>query len=122
MDEVELYEILTKSGNNNRYFGVTGLLTFRNGRFMQLLEGEETTVRDTYKRIRSDLRHVEVTTIADQSVEKQEFEEYKMCFEAKYERLFKDNQGYISRRDCLRVFRKRAIGKKVRDQLLSMIA
>ena len=38
--------------------GITGLLLFIDGGFLQMLEGEERAVRELYTRIAADRRHL----------------------------------------------------------------
>ena len=53
----DLYALLAKSRTNNTRAGVTGMLLYRDGNFMQVLEGEEGAVRAVYERIERDPRH-----------------------------------------------------------------
>jgi hypothetical protein len=53
----ELDAIVTVARRNNQMLGLTGLLIHGDGGFLQLLEGEERAVRDTYGRICTDTRH-----------------------------------------------------------------
>lgn len=49
--KAELLSLLTKSRENNSKVGLTGLLIYKDGSFMQVLEGEETAVLATHERI-----------------------------------------------------------------------
>ena len=53
----ELFELLEICRENNTRLGITGMLLYKDGNFMQLLEGEETPVRRLYEKIGSDSRH-----------------------------------------------------------------
>ncbi|TAK28698.1 MAG: BLUF domain-containing protein [Myxococcaceae bacterium] len=57
IDEETLRSILRTSREHNARLGVTGALFYRNGNFLQVLEGEETVVRALFARIRTDPRH-----------------------------------------------------------------
>lgn len=59
----ELLELLRVSRENNMRDGITGLLLYKDGKFMQLLEGPEATVCATYSRIEKDRRHHDVTIL-----------------------------------------------------------
>ena len=61
----DLNQILTVSRANNAALDVTGLLLFIDGGFLQILEGEETTVRALYDRIAADPRHWETRLLLD---------------------------------------------------------
>ncbi|OIQ84093.1 blue light- and temperature-regulated antirepressor YcgF [mine drainage metagenome] len=55
-----LLEILDSAQPKNSDVGITGLLAFHNGRFIQLLEGSEEAVNRLYQVIRSDPRHTDL--------------------------------------------------------------
>jgi serine/threonine protein kinase len=59
----ELLDILTRAQYKNMRLDVSGLLVFRDGRFMQLLEGAEQTVKDLFATIRHDPRHTNVEVL-----------------------------------------------------------
>ena len=60
---------------------VTGLLLYKQGSFMQALEGEEDTVRGLYGRICGDPRHHDVSTLAEIGVAERQFPDWSMKFE-----------------------------------------
>jgi hypothetical protein len=53
----DLEDILARSRRNNAAVGLTGLLIFHDGNFLQVLEGEPDRVRACYQRITGDRRH-----------------------------------------------------------------
>jgi hypothetical protein len=55
--QAELLELLARSRENNSKLGVTGMLLYKNGEFMQVLEGSEQTVRTLVAKIERDPRH-----------------------------------------------------------------
>jgi hypothetical protein len=55
--QASLDEVLLLSRRNNKIKGVTGMLVFYNGQFLQVLEGNPSDVIGTYDRIASDPRH-----------------------------------------------------------------
>ncbi|MES2472605.1 MAG: BLUF domain-containing protein [Pseudomonadota bacterium] len=76
-----LNEILDASRANNALLGVTGLLIYIDGGFLQILEGDERTVRELYMRICTDRRHWEVRMLLDREVEDRAFTGWSMGFE-----------------------------------------
>jgi hypothetical protein len=54
---VQLNAILDSANRHNERNGITGVLVFDRNWFVQLLEGEERAVRDTYRRLEADPRH-----------------------------------------------------------------
>ena len=60
----ELKAILVVARKANEACDVTGILLYCDGSFMQLLEGDETTVRALYEKICRDPRHLDVQIVA----------------------------------------------------------
>jgi hypothetical protein len=55
--------ILVTARERNEAASITGVLTYRAGRFAQILEGPELNVLDTYMRIARDSRHSSPTLV-----------------------------------------------------------
>jgi hypothetical protein len=53
----DLKKLLLRARMRNKIVGVTGMLVFHDGTFLQALEGEKTAVLDLFTRIKSDPRH-----------------------------------------------------------------
>lgn len=77
-----LDRILAVSRANNVLVGVTGLLLYIDGGFLQILEGEERCVRELYTRICADKRHWEARLLLDREVEAPAFLGWSMGFES----------------------------------------
>ena len=73
-----LSAILVSSRANNRKNNITGALICRSDIFLQLLEGPEQQVKNTYEAIQNDDRHVNVYHLIDQSIEKRLFPAWAM--------------------------------------------
>lgn len=65
MSTSELDSLLTQSRHNNLRDGLTGLLLYGDGSFMQILEGPEEAVDRTYRRILDDPRHRRLMKVDD---------------------------------------------------------
>ena len=61
----DIREILEVSRRNNARLGITGLLIFRDGYFVQLLEGDEAPVRNVLTAIRDDDRNYSVKVLIE---------------------------------------------------------
>ena len=59
-DDSVLKSILLSSRANNAKLGVTGALICRADLYLQLLEGPQAAVEETFERIRKDDRHLEI--------------------------------------------------------------
>ncbi|MFD1612116.1 BLUF domain-containing protein [Sphingomonas tabacisoli] len=73
--------ILASSRRNNRRRTVTGLLLFNGKRFLQLLEGPEAQVRETFARIQHDPRHFAIVKLSERRIDEREFGAWDMSFE-----------------------------------------
>lgn len=73
-----LAEILEGSARNNAEAGVTGFLLYREGWFLQALEGDLDAVDQTFDRIRRDRRHHDVRIVADEPTMERAFADWAM--------------------------------------------
>ena len=78
VDAEALALILKQSKANNPKLGVTGVLCFSAGIFLQLLEGGRTTVNQLYNRIVSDARHGEVVLLSYEEINERRFAGWAM--------------------------------------------
>jgi hypothetical protein len=76
----ELQALLAQCVHNNRVAGVTGMLLYARGGYMQLLEGRGAVVENLYERIRRDPRHSRVTTLLHGPIEARSFPQWAMAF------------------------------------------
>ena len=75
-----LTELLTVSRRNNSRDAITGMLLHRSGNFIQVLEGEEQTVKDLHRKIERDSRHKSLITLLQRPLDQRYFEEWSMGF------------------------------------------
>jgi len=73
VDQEELLTILRKSKANNQPLGVTGVLCFSEGIFMQVLEGGRAPVNALYNRIARDERHRQVMLLHYEEITERRF-------------------------------------------------
>ena len=76
----ELRDMLATCRANNSRDGITGMLLYKDGNFMQVLEGEETAVRALLHRISGDLRHRSLVVIDSGTASTREFGAWSMAF------------------------------------------
>jgi hypothetical protein len=76
----ELSDLLARTREKNIRSGITGLLLYKDGNFMQMLEGEEATVRATYARIQRDPRHRGLLTLLQGPLAERQFPGWSMAF------------------------------------------
>jgi hypothetical protein len=80
MTEEDLLQLLIKARNNNHKLNVTGMLLYKSGNFLQVLEGEESIVQPLFDTIQQDPRHHQVTLIAKRPVSERHFAGWSMAF------------------------------------------
>ncbi len=73
-----LAAILKKSKANNPALGVTGVLCFSGGIFLQVLEGGRNTVSQLYNRIAGDARHDDVVLMSYEEIGERRFASWSM--------------------------------------------
>ena len=78
MSAAEIESIAKRSTEKNSKVGVTGLLVYSRGNFLQLLEGPILSVVNVYQVIRQDPRHERVTQLAFGSCQSVLFAEWGM--------------------------------------------
>jgi hypothetical protein len=76
----DLHDILNKAHQVNANLGITGLLLYKNKRFMQLIEGQEDTVRGLYQKILQDPRHRDLIVLQEDTEPERQFPEWSMAF------------------------------------------
>ena len=81
LSDPELVDLLVESRARNADRGITGLLLYRRGRVMQMLEGDERVVRNLYDRIAMDVRHEQVTNVWSGVTAQRRFPDWTMGFE-----------------------------------------
>jgi hypothetical protein len=79
LDE-QLERIVAESRRLNALNGITGVLLYCDGNFMQYLEGEEGAVTQTFARIRANDRHCQVSELMNQPILEREFSDWSMGF------------------------------------------
>jgi hypothetical protein len=76
----DLRALLATCRKNNSELGVTGMLLYKDGNFMQALEGDEEAVRGLYARIEADPRHGGEIVLQQGSAERRQFPDWSMGF------------------------------------------
>ena len=76
----ELTDLLEKSRVNNAGLDVSGMLLYKDGNFMQVLEGEEGAVRTSYDKIARDPRHRGLLVLLQGMLAERQFPDWSMGF------------------------------------------
>ena len=76
----ELLALLERSREKNGRLGITGLLVYQGGNFLQVLEGDEQSVRHLYEIIFEDPRHKDIYILFEEFIPEREFPNWSMAF------------------------------------------
>lgn len=78
----DLKTLLTQSCKKNKALSITGMLLYFDGKFLQLIEGEEQAVKNLYRSICNDKRHKNVVTLKEQTIKDRFFTDWSMGFKS----------------------------------------
>jgi hypothetical protein len=78
VDEIE--KILVGSREKNRKLGITGMLLYKGGNVLQVLEGEKEEVVALFEVIRKDERHGGIIQLYQRNIKEGDFPEWTMGF------------------------------------------
>lgn len=77
----QLIDLLRTAREYNEAHQITGMLLYKDGNFLQVLEGPERAVWKLYARIRTDAGHAQVTTLVHGPLPQRQFEGWSMGFQ-----------------------------------------
>ena len=80
LEEAALLQLLKQARGFNERAGITGILMYGGGRFLQVIEGCPAAVRRLYARIEADPRHGRLEKLADGLLPRREYGEWFMSF------------------------------------------
>ncbi|MCS6244517.1 MAG: BLUF domain-containing protein [Opitutus sp.] len=80
VSSVDIRNILAVARRRNCAEGLTGVLFYGGGRFMQVLEGEEVLVEKLYGGIKLDPRHSLLRLISKKVIQERDFADWTMAF------------------------------------------
>lgn len=94
LNDEELLDILKVSRENNSSRDVTGLLLYKGGNFMQVLEGPDEVVEALYEMIKTDPRHKDVFVLSREQISNRQFPAWEMAFQNLDNPEVKNEPGY----------------------------
>lgn len=92
--EEELLALLAEARAKNAPLGITGLLLYHDGSFLQLLEGPEDVVRALYEKIEHDPRHFRTEILAQEPIAERAFPDWAMGFKNVGQLTAEQVEGY----------------------------
>ncbi|AGX88121.1 BLUF domain-containing protein [Candidatus Symbiobacter mobilis] len=78
--ETEMASILQSCHYHNKINGITGMLLYSDGSFLQVLEGQPEDVHETFDRICRDPRHCNIVFMTEEGVEERSFAHWSMGY------------------------------------------
>ena len=79
LDE-QIDRIVSESRRLNAINGITGVLVYCDGNFMQYIEGDEAAVMEAFARIRASSSHRQISELMNQPILEREFADWPMGF------------------------------------------
>lgn len=76
----DLIQLLQQCRDNNERLQLTGMLLYKDGNFMQMLEGTPVNVRKVMRAITADPRHAGILVISEEDTEYRLFKDLPMAF------------------------------------------
>jgi hypothetical protein len=73
-------DLIETSRPANAAAGITGLLLYRDGGFLQMLEGDRDAVESLYASIERDERHCDVTLVRTREEQRRQFPDWSMAY------------------------------------------
>jgi hypothetical protein len=92
--EGELFALLQRCRENNARTDITGMLLYKDGNFMQFLEGPREKVCLLLETIKADARHKSMIVLLQDEHSAREFSEWSMGFRALGPDRIPDIPGY----------------------------
>lgn len=122
MSNDDLEVLLSQSRKKNVESDITGILLYQDGNFLQLLEGPEKAVNDTYARIDRDRRHKGLIPLLRRSFPNRSFAGWSMGYIRNTEKkLAPDVPGFnvILERNRISILNENHIPVVIKDLILS---
>jgi len=74
----DLNNILTCARTRNPENGITGILFYDQGKFIQIIEGEKQNLHDLIERLKTDPRHTNLEILIDSPIAQRELTDWNM--------------------------------------------
>jgi FAD-dependent sensor of blue light len=94
MSDLELTDLLALCRDRNSQDELTGMLLYKDGSFMQVLEGEKAIVLRTFARIQKDTRHKDIFLLREREMESRNFNGWSMGFKSVKASDLRDKPGF----------------------------
>lgn len=120
--ERDLVDLLEQAREKNAKLGITGMLLFRDGAFMQALEGTKDHVKAVFEKIEKDERHECIVVLYEGPIKSRSFPDWSMGFKTPSEAELSEVEGYTSFVNFSKQPYDRAVLSSVARKLLGSFA
>lgn len=76
----KLKKLYLKAKKNNHELNITGVLIYKNKNFLQVLEGDVSSVNTTFEKIKFDKRHRNIFEVINTTTDVRIFQDYNFGF------------------------------------------
>lgn len=80
LSQQQLADLLMQARSSNAERGMTGMLLYDDGSFLQVLEGEREPLLVLYARILQDPRHNAIAKLLEREIDERQFGDWQMGF------------------------------------------
>ncbi|MCJ7757307.1 MAG: BLUF domain-containing protein [Gillisia sp.] len=80
LNQDEVAELLDQTEIRNNIEGVNGLLIYSDGNFFEVIEGEETKIKELFENIKEDPRHRNIMMVFEKKIDKPLFDDKEANF------------------------------------------
>ena len=85
----EIAYLLKRARERNKEYGITGVLLYIGGNFMQYIEGPKDNLDIIYKIICEDKQHTGIILVSREAIKDRQFGDWSMAFQTK------ELEGYV---------------------------
>lgn len=117
MSDDDLLEILNTAREFNKAQNISGLLLYREGFFIQVLEGDYANVQALFEQISKDSRHYNVIKLYHEAIEQRKFGQWEMGFMSPDAMKLKELEGFSGFMDSEQISISREAAKKIEDYI-----
>ena len=93
--EHDIGKVLESSIRHNKENGITGMLLYANGNFLQVLEGEAEAVEKTFTRICADPRHYDIIHLISEPIAQRHFSQWSMGYQHLSDNYLREFPKYV---------------------------
>ena len=100
LSPAEIEYLLERARERNKEYGITGVLLYIGGNFMQYIEGPKENLDIIFKIITEDEQHTGIILISREAIECRQFGDWSMAYQTR------DVQGYVGSPEERRLIEK----------------